>query len=82
MWFGCTIEINVVVPQDETTRTKIYSAAGTNSYSIITTGDSDRAGETLTSSSSLVGKSINEVSVLLKKSGSPSGTISVLVRSG
>ncbi len=48
MWFGCTVGINVVVPQDETTRTKIYSAAGTNSYSIITTGDSDRAGETLT----------------------------------
>ena len=77
-----TVEINIVVPQDETTRTEIYSAAGTNSYSIITTGDSDRAGETLTSSSSLVGKSISEVTVVLKKSGSPSGTISVLVRSG
>jgi N-acetylneuraminic acid mutarotase len=77
-----TVEINVVVPQDETTRTEIYSAAGTNSYSIITTGDSDRAGEILTSSSSLVGKSISEVTVVLKKSGSPSGTISVLVRSG
>jgi len=77
-----TVEINVVVPQDETTRTKIYSAAGTNSYSTIATGDSDRAGEILTSSSSLVGKSISEVTVVLKKSGSPSGTISVLVRSG
>ena len=77
-----TGEINVVVPQDETTRTKIYSAAGTNSYSTIATGDSDRAGEILTSSSSLVGKSISEVTVVLKKSGSPSGTISVLVRSG
>ena len=50
-----TIEINnVVVPQDETTRTKIYSVTGTNSYSILTTGDSDRAGEILTSSSSLI----------------------------
>ena len=77
-----TVEINVVVPQDETTRTKIYSTAGTNSYSTIATGDSDRAGEILTSSSSLVGKSISEVTVVLKKSGSPSGTISVLVRSG
>ena len=77
-----TVEINVVVPQDETTRTKIYSAAGTNSYSTIATGDSDRAGEIITSSSSLVGKSISEVTVVLKKSGSPSGTISVLVRSG
>jgi N-acetylneuraminic acid mutarotase len=77
-----TVEINVVVPQDETTRTKIYSAAGTNSYSTIATGDSDRAGEILTSSSSLVGKSISEVTLVLKKSGSPSGTISVLVRSG
>jgi N-acetylneuraminic acid mutarotase len=77
-----TVEINVVVSQDETTRTKIYSAAGTNSYSTIATGDSDRAGEILTSSSSLVGKSISEVTLVLKKSGSPSGTISVLVRSG
>ena len=78
-----TVEINnVVVPQDETTRTKIYSVTGTNSYSILTTGDSDRAGEILTSSSSLAGKSISEVTVVLKKSGSPSGTISVLVRSG
>jgi N-acetylneuraminic acid mutarotase len=77
-----TVEINVVVPQDETTRTKIYSAAGTNSYSTIATGDSDRAGEILTSSSSLVEKSISEVTLVLKKSGSPSGTISVLVRSG
>jgi N-acetylneuraminic acid mutarotase len=77
-----TVGINVVVPQDETTRTKIYSAAGTNSYSTIATGDSDRAGEILTSSSSLVGKSISEVTLVLKKSGSPSGTISVLVRSG
>ena len=58
-----TVEINVVVPQDET---KIYSTAGTNSYSTIATGDSDRAGEILTSSSSLVGKSISEVTVVLK----------------
>lgn len=78
-----TIEINnVVVPQDETTRTKIYSVTGTNSYSIIITGDSDRAGEILTSSSSLIEKSISEVTVVLKKSGSPSGTVSVVVRSG
>jgi len=78
-----TIEINnVVVPQDETTRTKIYSVTGTNSYSILTTGGSDRAGEILTSSSSLIEKSISEVTLVLKKSGSPSGTISVLVRSG
>lgn len=77
-----TIEINnVVVPQDETTRTKIYSVTGTNSYSILTR-DSDRAGKILTSSSSLVGKSISEVTLVLKKSGSPSGTVSVVVRSG
>ena len=67
-----TIEINnVVVPQDETTRTKIYFLTGTNSYSILTTGDSDRAGEILTSSSSLVGKSISEVTVGTKKLALP-----------
>jgi hypothetical protein len=77
-----TVEIDVVVSQGDTTRTKIYSVTGTNSYSMLTTGDSDRAGEILTSSSSLVGKSISEVTVVLKISGSPSGTISVVVRSG
>jgi N-acetylneuraminic acid mutarotase len=77
-----TININVIIPQGGATITKIYSVAGTNSYSTLATGDSDRAGEILTSSSSLVGKSISEVTVMLKKSGSPSGTISVVVRSG
>jgi hypothetical protein len=76
------VEINVVISQDETTATKIYSVPGTNSYSTLATGDSDRAGEILTSTSSLIGKLINEITVTLKKSGSPSGTISVLVRSG
>ena len=46
------------------------------------TGDSDRVGEVPTSSFSLVGKSISEITVILKKSGSPSGTISVVVRDG
>jgi hypothetical protein len=76
------VEINVVVEEDETTAALIYSVPGTNSYSTLATGDSDRAGEILTSTSSLVGKSINEITVTLKKSGTPSGTISVLVRSG
>jgi N-acetylneuraminic acid mutarotase len=75
-----TVNINVVLSQ--AAATKIYSVPGTNSYSLLTTGDSDRAGEILTSSSSLVGKSISEITVILKKFGSPSGTISVLVRSG
>jgi N-acetylneuraminic acid mutarotase len=75
-----TVKINVVVSQ--ATTSKIYSVIGANSYSVLTTGDSDRVGEVLTGSSSLVGKSINEITVILKKSGSPSGTISVLVRSG
>jgi N-acetylneuraminic acid mutarotase len=77
-----TVEIDVVVEEDETTAALIYSVPGTNSYSTLATGDSDRAGEILTSTSSLVGKSINEITVTLKKSGTPSGTISVLVRSG
>lgn len=75
-----TVKINVVVSQ--ATISKIYSVVGANSYSVLTTGDSDRVGEILTGSSSLVGKSINEITVILKKSGSPLGTISVLVRSG
>ena len=60
------VKINAsCIPQDETTRTKIYSAAkNCNSYSTIATGDSDRAGELLTSSSSLVGKSISEVTLV------------------
>jgi hypothetical protein len=77
-----TVGINVVLSQDERTRTMIYSVPGTNSYSTLATGDSDRAGELLTSTSSLIGKSINEITTTLKKSGSPLGTISVLVRSG
>jgi len=75
------IEINIDISSEPET-TKIYSVPGTNSYSTLATGDSDRVGEILTGSSSLIGKSINEVSVILKKSGAPSGTISVLVRNG
>ncbi len=77
-----TVKINVDLSQGGTTTTKIYSVPGSNSYSTLMTGDSDRVGEVLTSSSSLVGKSISEITVILKKSGSPSGTISVDVRSG
>src|SRR5215213_640443 len=77
------VKINVDLSQGgTTTTTKIYSVPGTSSYSTLTTGDSDRVGEVLTSSSSLVGKSISEITVILKKSGSPSGTISVIVRDG
>jgi hypothetical protein len=77
-----TVEINVVTPQDKGMRTMMYSVLGTNSYSILATGDSDRAGEILTGASSLVGKSINEVTITLRKSGAPTSTISLLVRSG
>jgi N-acetylneuraminic acid mutarotase len=77
------VKINVDLSQgDTTTTTKIYSVPGTSSYSTLMTGDSDRVGEVLTSSSSLVGKSISEITVILKKSGAPSGTVSVVVRDG
>lgn len=62
----------------------IYSVAGANSYSKMYTGNLKRVGEYLHKSavfnSSLIGQPIRKVKVILKKSGSPSGTISVLIR--
>jgi hypothetical protein len=60
----------------------IYSVTPTNSYLKMYTGSLKRAGEWMTSSSVLIGESIKRVSIILKKSGSPRGTISVVVRKG
>ncbi|MGI0048879.1 MAG: galactose oxidase-like domain-containing protein, partial [Nitrososphaera sp.] len=60
----------------------IYSVTPTNSYLKMYTGSLKRAGEWITTSSVLKGESIKRVSVILKKSGSPTGTISVVVRKG
>jgi hypothetical protein len=46
------------------------------------TGGSHRAGEIMTSASVLIGNSIKKLTVILKKAGNPTGTITVLVRKG
>jgi hypothetical protein len=60
----------------------IYSVTGTNSYLKLYSGSLHRAGEIMTSSSVLIGQSIKKVSIVLKKSGNPTGIISVVVRKG
>jgi hypothetical protein len=60
----------------------IYSVTGNNSYPTLATGSSKRAGEIITSASSLIGNQVKRVSVILKKSGNPTGTINVVVRKG
>jgi hypothetical protein len=60
----------------------IYSVTPTNSYLKLYTGNLKRAGEIMTSSSSLIGESIKRVNIILRKSGSPTGTINVVVRNG
>src|SRR5215216_481130 len=64
------------------TYTTIYSQPGSNSYMILNTGGSNRAGELMTSASTLIGNSVKKVSVILKKAGNATGTITVLVRKG
>jgi hypothetical protein len=64
------------------TYTTIYSQAGTNSYMVLNTGGSHRAGEIMTSASTLIGNSIKKLTVKLKKAGNPTGTITILVRKG
>ena len=66
------------------TYTSIYSVAGSNNYAKLSTGSIKRAGElihkTATLNSALIGQSVKRVNVILKKSGNPTGTISVVVR--
>jgi hypothetical protein len=61
--------------------TSIYSVAGaTNTYCKLYTGSFKRAGEFLSPNSALIGQPVKRVNVILKKSGNPTGTISVVVR--
>jgi hypothetical protein len=66
------------------TYTSIYSVAGANAYGKLYTGNLKRAGEFMhknaTYNSALIGQPVKRVNVILKKSGNPTGTISVLVR--
>src|SRR5688572_31882238 len=48
----------------------------------LNTGGSHRAGEIMTSASVLIGNSIKKLTVILKKAGNPTGTITVRVRKG
>ena len=64
------------------TYTTIYSQAGTNSYMTLNTGGNHRGGEIMTSASVLIGNSIKKLTVILKKAGNPTGTITVRVRKG
>jgi hypothetical protein len=64
------------------TYTTVYSQAGTNSYMVLNTGGSHRAGEIMTSASVLIGNSIKKLTVKLKKAGNPTGTITVRIRKG
>jgi hypothetical protein len=64
------------------TYTTIYSQPGSNSYIILGTGGNNRAGELMTSASTLIGNSVKKVSVILKKAGNTSGPVTVLVRKG
>jgi hypothetical protein len=67
-----------------TTYTSIYSVAGSNNYGKLFTGSLKRAGEFMqknaTLNSALIGQPVKRVNVILKKSGNPTGTISVVVR--
>ena len=74
-----TINVNVVFNSG---LVKIYSVVPTNSYGDLSTGISSRIGEIVTASSSLIGQNVKRVSIILKKSGNPTGTISVVVRKG
>ncbi len=58
----------------------IYSVPGTNSYGNIMTGGPVGIGETLTSASSLIDSAIKRMAVILKKSGSPTGSIYFRIR--
>jgi hypothetical protein len=62
----------------------IYSVTPNNSYLKIFngTGGLKRAGEWITTTSVMIGQPIKRVTIILKKSGSPTGTINVVVRKG
>jgi hypothetical protein len=82
---GTFIKIPGSANNPPTTYISIYSVAGaTNSYAKLYTGNLKRAGELMNKSatynSALIGQPVKRVNVILKKSGNPTGTISVVVR--
>jgi hypothetical protein len=82
---GTFIKIPGSANNPPTTYISIYSVAGaTNSYAKLCTGSLKRAGELMhknaTYNSALIGQPVKRVNVILKKSGNPTGTISVVVR--
>jgi hypothetical protein len=62
----------------------IYSVTGTNIYAKLYTGSLKRVGEIMhrnsTFNSALIGQPVKRVNVVLRRSGNPTGTISVVVR--
>ena len=78
-----TITITVTFSSSGT-YTSIYSVAGANNYAKLYVGSIKRAGElmhkTSTLNSALIGQPVKRVNVILKKSGNPTGAISVVVR--
>lgn len=64
------------------TYVSIYSVTGANNYGKLYTGNLKRAGELMDDNpnSILLGQPVKKVIVIMKKSGSPSGTINIVVR--
>jgi hypothetical protein len=82
---GTYIKIPGSANNPPATYTSIYSVAGAaKNYAKLYTGSVKRAGELMhknaTYNSALIGQPVKRVNVILKKSGNPTGTISVLVR--
>jgi len=82
---------NIGLTSDESSATtgtatyvSIYSVQGANNYGKLYTGNLKRAGELMHKSSSfnsaMIGQPVKKIVVIMKKNGSPSGTISILVR--
>jgi Domain of unknown function (DUF1929)/Bacterial Ig domain len=79
-----TINVTVAFSASGGTYTSIYSVTGVNNYGNLNTGGLRRAGEWMhrnaTYNSALIGQSVKRVNVILRRSGNPTGTISVVVR--
>jgi hypothetical protein len=79
-----TTTITVAFSGSGTTYTSIYSVAAANNYAKMYTTSISRAGEFMqkntTVNSVLIGQPVKRVNVILKKSGNPTGNVSVVVR--
>jgi hypothetical protein len=61
--------------------TQVYNVTGTGGNALFS-GDDERDGMTIPAGSNLIGKKIVKMSCTMKKTGSPTGTITVTVRKG